>query len=93
MFVTAKIMVPHGEGGETPKLAVPQGALQTMDSQPVVFVHLGGGVFVRRAVTVGHSFDGYTEVLSGLAAGEEVVSEGSFVLKSEFSREALVGED
>lgn len=93
MFVTAKVTVPHGEGGETPKLAVPQGALQTMDSQPVVFVHLGGGVFVRRAVTVGHSFDGYTEVLSGLAAGEEVVSEGSFVLKSEFSREALVGED
>lgn len=93
MFVTARVVVPHGEGGEPPKLAVPQGALQTMDAQPVVFVHLGDGVFVRRAVTVGHSFDGYTEVLAGLAAGEEVVIEGSFVLKSQFSRAALVGED
>ncbi|GBC80401.1 Cobalt-zinc-cadmium resistance protein CzcB [bacterium HR09] len=93
MFVTARVVVPHAGSENTLKLVVPQGALQTMDSQPVVFVHLGGGLFVRRAVTVGHSFDGFTEVLSGLAAGEEVVSEGSFLLKSEFSREALVGED
>lgn len=93
MFVRAQVVVPHAGNEDPPKLVVPQGALQTMDSQPVVFVHLGGGVFVRRAVTVGHSFDGYTEVLHGLAAGEEVVSEGSFLLKSVFSRGALAGED
>lgn len=93
MFVTARVVVPQACSESTLKLAVSQGALQTMDSQHVVFVHMGGGLFVRRAVTVGHTFDGYTEVLSGLAAGEEVVREGSFLLKSEFSREALVGGD
>jgi hypothetical protein len=44
---------------------------------------------VRRFVETGHTFDGFTEVLSGVRLGDLVVSEGSFVLKSEFAKASL----
>ena len=50
------------------------------------------GVFTRRLVEVGHSFEGFTEVYSGIRAGDLVVTEGSFVLKSEFAKASLADE-
>jgi multidrug efflux pump subunit AcrA (membrane-fusion protein) len=49
-------------------------------------------VFERRFVEVGHSFEGFTEVLSGVKAGDVVVTEGSFVVKSEFAKAKLADE-
>jgi hypothetical protein len=43
-------------------------------------------------VETGHSFEGFTEVYKGIAAGDVVVTEGSFVLKSEFAKASLVDE-
>jgi cobalt-zinc-cadmium efflux system membrane fusion protein len=54
-----------------------------------VFVQTAPGHFARRVVEIGHTFEGFTEVLSGIKAGELVVTEGSFVLKSEFARAQL----
>jgi len=51
------------------------------------------GVFERRFVEVGHSFEGLTEVLAGVKAGDVVVTEGSFVVKSEFAKASLQEED
>ncbi len=41
----------------------------------------------------GHTFEGFTEILSGAKPGEQIVSEGSFVLKSEFAKASLVEEE
>ena len=50
-------------------------------------------MFDRHLVEVGHSFEGFTEILAGIKAGDVVVTEGSFVLKSEFAKASLVEAD
>ena len=93
MFVTATVDVPKPENERHEVLAVPQAAIQTLEGRTVLFVQAEPGVFVRRFVETGHTFEGYTEVLAGIAAGDLVVTEGSFVLKGEFARASLVEED
>lgn len=93
MFVKAQIEVPKPERETHPVLAVPQAALQTLEGRTNVFVQIADGKFTRRVVETGHSFEGFTEVLSGIRVGDQVVTEGSFVLKSEFARAELSKED
>ena len=47
----------------------------------------------RHHVEVGHSFEGFTEILAGIKPGDVVVTEGSFVMKSEFAKASLKEED
>ncbi len=91
MFVKAQVDVPQSYEGKT-VLAVPQAALQTLEGRTIVFVQSEPGVFVRRLVETGHSFEGFTEVYSGIKTGDVVVTEGSFVLKSEFAKASLADE-
>jgi cobalt-zinc-cadmium efflux system membrane fusion protein len=91
MFVKAQVDVPRTYDGVT-VLAVPQSALQVLEGRTTVFVQTEPGVFVRRLVETAHTFEGFTEVFSGIKAGEVVVTEGSFVLKSEFAKASLADE-
>ncbi len=91
MFVKAQVDVPQSYEGKT-VLAVPQSALQSLEGRTTVFVQSEPGVFGRRLVETGHSFEGFTEVYSGIRAGDVVVTEGSFVLKSEFAKASLADE-
>lgn len=93
MFVKSQIEIPTPPEEAHATLAVPQSALQTLEGRLTVFVLTAEGTFVRRAVETGHTFEGFTEILKGVKPGEEVVTEGSFVLKSEFARATLVDED
>lgn len=93
MFVKAQVDVPKPEAEARAILAIPQSALQTLEGRTTVFVQAEPGIFVRRFVETGHTFEGFTEVLSGVKAGEVVVTEGSFVLKSEFAKATLAEED
>jgi cobalt-zinc-cadmium efflux system membrane fusion protein len=93
MFVKAQVEVPRPQSESKPIVAVPQTALQTLAGRTVVFVQTAPGRFARRVVETGHTFEGFTEVLSGVKPGEAVVTEGSFVLKSEFAKAELAGED
>lgn len=93
MFVKAQVEVPRPQSENKPIVAVPQTALQTLAGRPQVFVQTGTGKFSRRPVETGHTFEGFTEILSGVKPGEIVVTEGSFVLKSEFAKAELAGED
>jgi membrane fusion protein, heavy metal efflux system len=74
-------------------VAVPQSALQALEGRTTVFVQTERGGFVRHFVETGHTFEGFTEVLSGVKAGDLIVTEGSFVLKSEFAKASLVEEE
>ncbi len=91
LFVKGQIEIPRPQK-EAGVLAVPQSALQTLEGRPTVFVKTGPEAFVRRFVETGHTFEGFTEVLSGIRRGEVVVTEGSFVLKSEFAKATLADE-
>jgi cobalt-zinc-cadmium efflux system membrane fusion protein len=92
MFVKARVDVPKPEAEAKAILAVPQSALQTLEGRTTLFVRLEPGVFGRRFVETGHSFEGFTEVLAGVKPGDVVVTEGSFVLKSEFAKASLAEE-
>jgi cobalt-zinc-cadmium efflux system membrane fusion protein len=93
MFVKAQVEVPLPLSEQKLVVAVPQAALQTLGGRSTVFVEVRPGTYARRPVETGHTFEGFTEILSGVRPGETVVTEGSFVLKSEFAKAELVGED
>lgn len=93
MFVKAQVHVPKPEAEARAIVAVPQAALQTLEGRTTVFVQTEPGVFVRHFVETGHTFEGFTEILSGVRCGDLIVSEGSFVLKSEFAKASLVEEE
>lgn len=93
LFVKAQLDVPKPKSEAHPIVAVPQAALQNLEGRSTVFVQVEPGVFARHHVEVGHSFEGFTEILAGIKAGDVVVTEGSFVMKSEFAKATLKDED
>lgn len=93
MFVKAHVDVPRPAAEAHALLVVPQSALQQLEGRTTVFVQVSPGVFERHFVEVGHSFEGFTEILAGVKAGDVVVAEGSFVVKSEFAKASLAEHD
>ncbi len=78
MFVNASIEVPLGE-----KLAVPIDAVLDTGERQTVFVEVSDGEFAPREVKVGRQADAEVEILSGLKAGEKIVTQANFLLDSE----------
>lgn len=64
------------------RLVVPRSAVSEIAGKSVVFVREKTGEFELHEVTLGRAAPGRVEVLAGLGAGELVVSEGVFTLKS-----------
>jgi len=87
MFATVEI--PIDRGGSV--LAVPDSAIQQIEGKPVVFVRNSEKEFQRREVQTGLASGGYTEIRSGIKAGDMVATQGSFVIKTAFLRN-LIGE-
>jgi len=67
-------------------------AVQEVDGHPAVFVRLDEGLFELRSVHTGERAGADVEVLNGVAPGETVVVDGSFLLKGQLLRSTL-GED
>jgi len=88
MYVQASVAA----GGERPALVIPEVSVQNDEGHTVVFVKTGERTFVRREVRTGEKFGGTVEILEGLAAGETVVTSGSFLLRSEFRKSSLEDE-
>jgi cobalt-zinc-cadmium efflux system membrane fusion protein len=81
MFVTGELVVSETEVG----VMVPKSALQTLEGRPTVFVREGEG-FEPRPVSLGHKNELEVEIVAGLQAGEEYVSEGAFALKAHMGK-------
>jgi multidrug efflux pump subunit AcrA (membrane-fusion protein) len=79
-------------GGERQALVVPEESVQDDEGRTIVFVKTGERTFARRPIETGERFAGVVEILKGLTAGETVVTSGSFLLKSELRKGALVGD-
>jgi cobalt-zinc-cadmium efflux system membrane fusion protein len=90
MFGRVALSAAGGEAGP-PVLAVPRTAVQRDGTESIVFVHTAPGRFERREVVLGRVTDELAEVVSGLAEGDDVVTEGAFLLRSQASADQLGG--
>jgi len=70
-------------------IVIPDTALQSDGDGQVVFVEVGENKFEKRAVTLGMEQRGRVQVLAGLKVDERIVTEGSFILKSELLKGEL----
>jgi cobalt-zinc-cadmium efflux system membrane fusion protein len=70
-------------GAARTTVTVPPGAIQRVGDVELCFVRLAEGEYETRRVKSGLSTAASTEIISGLKAGEDVVTKGSFVLKTE----------
>ncbi len=86
MFVEATITSHRGRDDVT----VPATAVQFVGDKRVVFTPLGGNRFQARDLTLGVQQPDWVEVDKGLSPGDEVVTQGSFALKS-LLQEAMLG--
>ena len=64
-------------------LLIPDSAVQTIGEDSVVFVPRPQNKFEKRSVQLGAGQGAIVQVLGGLQEGEKVVTDGSFILKSE----------
>lgn len=63
------------------RIAVPEAAVLLFEGEPTVF-KLEGDEVHPQTVETGVTSSGWTEIRAGLAAGDEVVTQGAFLLKS-----------
>ena len=85
MFVTVRIAGPGGGAA----VAVPKVAVLADAGRTFVFVHRDGDYWVRRPVTLGRRLDDKVEIVAGLAPGQRIIADGSFLLKSDVLRSKM----
>ena len=78
MFATATIEVA---GDKREAISLPDAAIVLMDGRPTVFVY-AQGAYEAREVEPGERSGGRTVLKSGLMAGDQVVTSGSYALKA-----------
>jgi len=72
-------------------LTVPASAVQRDGARDIAFVKVGKDRFERKVIKVGARTEALVEILEGLSAGDQVVTQGSFLLKSEAAKEEMGG--
>lgn len=70
-------------------LSVPLSAVQDGSVGKMLFVQREAGTFEARTVKLGNEEGNVVRVLEGVQAGEQVVTKGSFALKSEMERHKI----
>jgi multidrug efflux pump subunit AcrA (membrane-fusion protein) len=71
-------------------LAVPEEAVLDSGTRKIVFIARGRGHFEPREVKVGLQAEGRREILSGLKAGDRIVTSGNFLIDSESRLESAL---
>ena len=74
----------------TPRLSVPNSSIIDSGNAQVVLVARGEGRFEPRSVALGLRGQDYTEVTSGIAAGDEVVVAANFLIDAESNLKAAL---
>jgi membrane fusion protein, heavy metal efflux system len=85
MLATAELPV----GEKKAALLVPEDAVQQVNGQDAVFVRLSADHFVVRPIQAGDSAQGMVRVISGIKPGDQVVTQGSFLVKSQLLRSSI----
>ncbi|MBZ5668691.1 MAG: efflux RND transporter periplasmic adaptor subunit [Acidobacteriia bacterium] len=87
MYADIQLQIDYGT-----KLVVPQDAVLDSGTEQVVFVARGDGYFEPRKVEVGPKIDDSVVILSGLKAGEKIVTSGNFLVDSESRLKTAMGQ-
>ncbi len=85
MFCQGRILVNTDEE----VLAIPKASLLSDEGVDFVFVHMKDDYYLRVNVVKGREFSDGVEILKGLMAGQTLVTEGAFVLKSDVLRSKM----
>ena len=88
MFANATIAAPLNRSA----VLVPDSALQNVNGQQAVFSPTGSGHFAWHTVHPGLSTGGYTQILSGIAPGTPIVTDGSYWLKATLLAQTIPSE-
>lgn len=86
-FVRATIQVAVPEGAVT----VPRESVQRLGEEFVVFVRTKAGLYEPRAVQPGRQNGDLMHVTGNVRAGDAIVTDGAFLLKTEMSKESIGG--
>jgi multidrug efflux pump subunit AcrA (membrane-fusion protein) len=86
MYSDIDLKVDYGN-----QIVVPQSAVLDSGERQTVFVSKGEGYFEPREVKIGDKVDDKVIVLSGLSAGETVVTSGNFLVDSESRLTSAMG--
>lgn len=81
LYVTARVTLGESQA----PLVVRNEALQTLESDNIVFVHAEDG-FKPRSVRIGRTDSQFSEVTDGLQPGERYAAANSFILKAELGK-------
>jgi Cu(I)/Ag(I) efflux system membrane fusion protein len=85
MWANVELEIPLGES-----LAVPSSALIDTGTRLIAFVDRDDGHLEPREVKAGAAADEYSQVVSGLKAGEKVVTRALFMIDSESQLKAAI---
>ncbi|MGC4119283.1 MAG: efflux RND transporter periplasmic adaptor subunit [Myxococcales bacterium] len=84
-FLRARIAVAV----EHEAIVIPAAAVQRAQASAFVFVRRDASTYVPVPVKTAQEADGRVEVVEGLAPGDEVVTTGAFLLKTEILKESI----
>jgi len=87
MYANLDLHVEYGT-----KLAIPFDAVLDSGQQQIAFVDLGNGYLEPRELKLGVKGDNFYEVLSGVVAGDKVVTSANFLVDSESSLKAALSQ-
>src|SRR6266702_4228668 len=76
-------------GTGTPALYVPQGAIQQVNGQDVVFVRIATDRFRVQPVDLAETAQDKVRVLQGLKPGDQVIAHGSFIAKGQLLKSTI----
>jgi cobalt-zinc-cadmium efflux system membrane fusion protein len=82
MFGQAVVTIHKGDD----RVVVPKSAVQWDGCCNVVFVRENDQLFVPHPLRLGYAADDYYEVLEGVGPGATIVTQGSFLLKTELMK-------
>jgi multidrug efflux pump subunit AcrA (membrane-fusion protein) len=86
MYVNVSIAVPLGH-----QLVIPASGVLHSGTQDIAFIDHGSGYLEPREIEVGRRLDDHVVVLTGLKAGERIVSSANFLVDSESQLQAAIG--
>ena len=86
MYVNVSIAVPLGR-----QLVIPASGVLHSGTRQIAFIDHGDGYLEPREIEVGPRLDDHVVVLTGLKAGERIVSSANFLVDSESQLQAAIG--
>ena len=85
--LAVRVRLLPSRGDSSNAIVVPEDAVQSLEGRDIVFIRTPQG-FRAQTVTLGQRSAGRIEIVSGLAAGQQIATKNAFLLKAELGKGA-----